>query len=81
MVLPDGARHTLAQSIRLAPDLYSRLAYKLGFPLEAALSVLYVDRQSVLNAVEERERLTPGAIHHFEYPATANVSFTFFDRI
>lgn len=79
VILPDGASHTRVQAEPRLPSLRQRLAYQAGFPLEDALGVMYVDRQSILDAVQQRERAAPGAIHHFEYSATANVAISLRD--
>jgi hypothetical protein len=79
VILPEGASHTLVQAEARTPSLRQRLAYQVGFPLEDALGVMYVDRQPILDAVKERERAAPGAIHHFEYSGTANVAISLRD--
>lgn len=74
--LPDGAQYVPLAFQPTLPTLAERLAYKVGFPVERALAVLYPDRQSILDVALANERATPGAIHHFEYPSTANVAIS-----
>jgi len=80
VILPDGATHTLLPARPRIPNIKQRLAYHIGFPLEDALNVIYTDRHSILDAVNERELKTPGAIHHFEYSATANAAISKYNR-
>ncbi|MEW5959561.1 MAG: glycosyltransferase [Chloroflexota bacterium] len=76
VILPVGADYVPLVVQVTPPRWTERLAYKIGFPFGLTLSVLYPDRQSILGAVLENESATPGAIHHFEYPSTANVSIS-----
>ncbi len=76
VILPQGARHSLLEGTPRAPSLRQRLAYQAGFPLEDALGAMYLDRHTILDAVQQREHTSPGMIHHFEYSATANVAIS-----
>ncbi|MDZ7831113.1 MAG: glycosyltransferase family 4 protein [Desulfobacterales bacterium] len=74
--LPDGAEYYPIKPDAAMVGWRHRIAYKIGFPFEDVLHVLYPDRQFIIHAVLENEKKTPGAIHHFEYPSTANVAIS-----
>jgi hypothetical protein len=50
-----------------------QLAYAAAFPMKLGWRNHFLTFDSVRRACEARERRCPGAIHHFEYPTTANV--------
>ena len=79
-ILPDGAEYFSIKPDDSKPTLWQRIAYKIGFPFKDALFALYPDRSSILRVVLENERTSPKAIHHFEYPSTANVVLSLKDK-
>lgn len=52
-------------------DRLHRAAFRLGWPFRLALDCTFRSRPAIRAAVRQRERQTPGALHHFEYLQTA----------
>ena len=68
-----NARFTEIDFETLRSSIKQRIAFRLGWPFEAVLSTFYPWLPQLDREVSRREQQTPGAIHHFEYLATASV--------
>ena len=53
-----------------------RIAFRVGWPFSSILNIFYPWLPLLGQEVQSREKQTPGAIHHFEYLATASVVTT-----
>jgi glycosyltransferase involved in cell wall biosynthesis len=54
--------------------LFQKITYKVGFPFGDILNLMFPARRVIQKEIHIREKMTPGAIHQFEYTSTASAA-------